>query len=91
MATAITPPSKGRVISCPDCHGEPGRDCLECHGQGRYIRRACPLCGDVAWDYVNGANDRAGMTCRIGCGYTWSSDNPGWRAQSLPGNADVES
>jgi hypothetical protein len=43
--------------------------------------RACPLCGDPGWDYVNGMNDRDGMACGISCGYTWTADDPGWRAQ----------
>jgi hypothetical protein len=88
MAATISPPGKGRIIPCPDCNGRPGRDCLECHGQGRYVRRACPLCGDVGWDYVNGMNDRDGMACRISCGYTWSAGDPGWRAQVLPAKAN---
>jgi hypothetical protein len=46
MADIIIPPGKGRIVSCPDCNGVPGRDCLECHGNGRYIRRGCPLCAD---------------------------------------------
>jgi hypothetical protein len=77
MAATITPPGKGRIVPCPDCDGVPGRDCLECHGEGRYIRRACPLCGDPGWDYVNGTDDRDGMTCRISCGYSW------WTAPSF--------
>jgi hypothetical protein len=84
MTEPVTPPGKGRIITCPDCRGEPGRDCPECQGQGRYIRRACPLCGDVSWDYVNGRTDRDGMACRISCGYTWTADDPAWRAQTLP-------
>jgi hypothetical protein len=84
MAATITPPGKGRIIPCPDCNGIPGRDCLECRGEGRFIRRACPLCGDPGWDYVNGADDRDGMACRTSCGYRWTANDPGWRAQVLP-------
>jgi hypothetical protein len=32
-------------------------------------------------------NDRDGMACRISCGYRWIADDPGWRAQVLPGAA----
>ena len=73
MTEPVTPPGKGRIITCPDCNGTPGRDCPECDGKGRYIMRACPLCGDPAWDYNNGVNDHDGMTCRNNCGYTWTS------------------
>ena len=65
-----------------------GRDCLECRGQGRHIRCACPLCGDPGWDHVNGRDDRDGMACRISCGYRSTADDPGWRAQVLPGPAE---
>ena len=74
MTATITPPGKGRIVRCPDCNGVPGRDCLECRGQGRFIRRACPLCGDPGWDHVNGTDDRNGMACRISCGYTWTAE-----------------
>ena len=84
MADTITPPGRGRLIPCPECKGSAGRDCLECHGTGWHIMRACPLCGDPAWDYINGADDRDGMTCHINCGYTWTAADPGWRAQVLP-------
>jgi hypothetical protein len=40
MAATITPPGKGRIVLCPDCRGVPGRDCLECRGEGRYIARS---------------------------------------------------
>jgi hypothetical protein len=46
--------------------------------------RACPLCGDPGWDYLNGTDDHDGMTCHISCGYRWTADDPGWRAQVLP-------
>jgi len=85
-----TTAAAGRLTSRPrPPPGRPrkARDCLECHGQGRYIQRACPLCGDPGWDWVNGADDRDSMACRISCGYTWTADDPGWRAQVLPGKA----
>jgi hypothetical protein len=47
------------------------------------IQRACPLCGDHGWDYINGIDDREGMACRIGCGNQWAANNPGWQAQRL--------
>src|SRR5258708_8341261 len=81
-----TPPGKGRIVPCPDCNGVPGRDCLECHGEGRYIRRVCPLCGDPGWDYVNGTDDRDGIACRISCGYRWTAADPGWQAPFQPNN-----
>jgi hypothetical protein len=43
----------------------------------------CPFFGDPGWGYVNGMNDRDGMTCRIGCGYRWIADDPGWLAKVL--------
>lgn len=66
------------LVPRPDCNGVHGRDCLECRGEGRYIRRACALCGDPGWDYINGTNDGGGMTCRISCGYRWTASDPGW-------------
>ena len=68
----------------PDCNGTPGRDCPECEGNGRYIMRTCPLCGDPASDYNNGTNDYDAMTCRNSCGYTWTRNHPEWLAQILP-------
>ena len=56
----------------------------ECRSADRLLRRACPLCGDPGWDYVNGMDDRDGMACRISCGYRWPADDPGWQAQVLP-------
>ena len=90
MTQPITPPGKGRIITCPDCNGTPGQDCPECEGHGRYIMRACPLCGDPAWDYNNGVNDHDGMTCRNSCGYTWTRTDPGWRVQALPSDCQAK-
>lgn len=84
MADIITPPGKARVVPCPECNGAAGRGCLECHGHGWHIMRACPVCGVPGWDYINGTDDRDGMTCRISCGYRWKGDDPGWQAQVLP-------
>jgi hypothetical protein len=84
MAATITPPGKGRIVLCPDCNGTPDHDCLECRGEGLYIRRACPRCGDPGWDYVNGTDDRDGMACRISCGYRWTADDPAGAPKSCP-------
>src|SRR5260370_21732410 len=85
VAETIPPPGKARIVHCPECKGVPGRPCHYCQGAGWHVMRACPLCGDVGWDYANGNDDRQGMACRISCGYTWTADHPGWRAQVLPG------
>jgi predicted RNA-binding Zn-ribbon protein involved in translation (DUF1610 family) len=84
VADTITPPGKGVIVTCPDCKGIAGNRCHECHGQGRYVMRACPLCGDPGWDYINGTDDRDGMACHISCDNRWTADHPGWRAQVLP-------
>ncbi len=84
MPETISPPGKGIIVTCPECNGVPGRRCHECEGNGRYVMRACPLCGDPGWDYVNGTDDRQGMACRISCGYRWAAGDPSWRAQVLP-------
>jgi len=84
MTATVSPPGKGIIVTCPECKGVAGKRCHECQGQGRYVTRACPLCGDPGWDYVNGINDQDGMACRIGCGYRWAADDLGWRAQVLP-------
>jgi hypothetical protein len=84
MAATITPPGKARIMTCPECKGTRGRDCAGCRGDGRILIRACPLCGDIGWDYINGTDDRQGMACRISCGYTWTATDPGWQAQVLP-------
>lgn len=75
-------------MRCPECSGEAGRDCVECHGVGRILIRGCPLCGDIGWDYVNGISDCEGMACRISCGCRWTADDPGRRAQVLPLNSE---
>jgi hypothetical protein len=89
MAAEVAPPGKARVVPCPDCQGVTGQSCYECHGTGGILMRACPLCGDAGWDFVNGTNERDGMACRTGCGYRWSADDAGWRAQVMP-DADQE-
>jgi hypothetical protein len=85
MTATIIPPGKGIIMPCQECKGVAGRRCHECQGQGKYVMRACPLCGDPGWDFVNGMDDHDGMACRISCGYRWTADDRGWRAQVLPG------
>jgi hypothetical protein len=65
-------PQRMAPRACPDCFGVRGQDCLEC----RYIQRACPLSGDVGWDYATGIDDPDGVACRIGCGYWWRANDP---------------
>src|ERR1017187_2550119 len=65
---AVVPPGKAQIEACPECQGVAGADCYECQGAGKLLGRACPLCGDIAWDYVNGQDDRDGMACRTSCG-----------------------
>ena len=84
MTATVPPPGKGIIMACPECKGAAGRRCHECQGNGRYIMRACPLCGDPGWDYLNGTDDRDGMACRISCGYQWTANDPDWCAQVLP-------
>jgi len=67
---------------CPDCTGgvDPDGDrCVSCNGTGCQIWRACPQCGDLAFDYINGHDETAGMRCSLG--YHWTANNPGWLAQ----------
>lgn len=82
MAADITPPGRAQLVPCPDCDGAPARSCHECHGTGSILLRACPLCGDLGWDYVNGTDDRDGMVCGLGCGYRWPAHDPAWQAQT---------
>jgi hypothetical protein len=84
MALTITPPGRARIMTCPECKGAGRHRCIACHGEGRLLVRACPRCGDIGWGYVNGVDDRHGMACGISCGYQWTADDPGWRAQMLP-------
>jgi len=75
------PPGRAIPETCADCQG---RGCDYCDGRGQILYRACPRCGDVAWDFVNGRDEAAGRVCRIGCGYQWTADDPGWLLQRLP-------
>jgi hypothetical protein len=54
------------------------------------VWKACPKCGDIGVDFINGRNETDGMVCRIGCGFKWAADDPRWlpsgflRRQQLP-------
>lgn len=74
------PPGRGIVSLCPDCSGA---GCRHCESAGKLLMRACPRCGDPAWDFVNERNEDGGMRCRMGCGYRWAPDDPGWLLQRL--------
>lgn len=79
----LAPPGKAQIDNCPECKGVPGLPCRDCGGTGKHLWRACPLCGNIGWDYLPGTN-RQRMACRIGCGFEWGTDHPGWLAQRLP-------
>lgn len=86
-AAALTPPGRARVRTCPDCTAgiDPdGGPCQECDGTGRQLWRACPCCGDTAFEYINGHDETDGMRCTLGCGSGWAADDPGWAIQVLP-------
>jgi hypothetical protein len=86
MADTLTPPGRARITRCGGCRGTgqcgcPGEAvCCDCKGDGRELWRACPRCGDIAWDkHSDGIYE-----CRISCGYIWTEDHPGWQIQVLP-------
>jgi hypothetical protein len=83
MAEEIAPPGRAKVTRCGACRGT-GRDgryeCSDCEGTGWQLWKACPRCGDIGWDRLADGT----YACRISCGFTWSEDHPGWRAQRLP-------
>ncbi|MHB1430527.1 MAG: hypothetical protein ACYCVZ_00190 [Streptosporangiaceae bacterium] len=84
MAQAVTsakPPGAAKISKCPDCQGA---GCEDCDHTGKILWKACPRCGDTAWDYVNGYSEDAGMICRLGCGHRWTADDGEWLAQVLP-------
>lgn len=86
MAT-VAPPGRAQIRTCPDCAAGVDSDgdvCLECDGTGRQLWRACPRCGDTAFDYINGRDDADGMRCTFGCGSDWAASDPGWAIQRLP-------
>lgn len=79
-----TAPGLAQIQDCPDCNDgidSDGEPCLSCNATGSLIWRVCPRCGDLAFDYVNGHDETAGMRCSLGCGYHWTADDPGWLAQ----------
>lgn len=82
----VEPPGRAVLERCPDCvNGIAGGErCTSCEGTGIQVMRACPVCGDVAFDYVNGCDQDAGMVCRLGCGHRWTADDPAWQAQRVP-------
>src|SRR5258706_14573861 len=77
VADTITPPGRARVMSCPECKGTPTPTCPTCRGAGKLLVRACPLCGDIGWDYFSGVVHRDRMACRLSCSYTWHADDHG--------------
>ena len=86
-AATVTPPGRAQIGTCPDCAAgfdSAGDTCVECDGTGRQLWRACPRCGDTAFDYINGRDDADGMRCTFGCGSDWAASDPGWAIQRLP-------
>ena len=90
MADTLTPPGRGRITRCGECEGrgqyQSGLECAGCKGNGRQLWRACPACGDIGWDKHRGGELDGTYECRIGCGYRWTEDHPGWLIQRLPIN-----
>lgn len=80
----IPPPGKAVFRTCEDCDGV---GCYRCGQSGKQLWKACPKCGDLGFDFINGHNESDGMVCRIGCGFTWAADDPRWLAQRLPAKA----
>jgi hypothetical protein len=77
----VPAPGKALVTECIGCNG---RGCRDCGNTGRELMKACPKCGDVGFDFINGHSEQAGMVCRLGCGFKWAADDPRWLAQRLP-------
>lgn len=76
-----TAPGRAYVQNCPDCAGA---GCRYCDQSGKVLLRACPRCGDPAWDLVSRPREPEAMACRLGCGYQWDATDPGWLLQRLP-------
>ena len=80
----LTAAGLAQIETCPDrsngtdADGDP---CDSCYSNGFQIWRACPRCGDLAFDYINGHDEADGMRCRLACGYQWTSADPGWQIQ----------
>ena len=84
MHVETTTPGLASIEACADrTNGiDPdGDSCVSCNGSGSQIWRACPRCGDIAFEYINGHDENAGMRCRLGCGHLWTAVDPGWLAQ----------
>lgn len=80
------PPGRARIRTCPDCAAgvdQDGETCLECDGTGRQLWRACPSCGDTAFEYINGHDETGGMRCTLSCGSDWAANDPGWASQRI--------
>ena len=83
------PPGRAVILPCGGCaakgsytYGGETYACPDCQGRGQALWRACPACGDVAFD------KRGQMyVCAAGCGYRWGEDHPAWLAQHWPGEA----
>jgi len=84
MAETVHPTGRAKIEPCPECRGVTGQACYECHGSGVILVRVCPACGNPGWDYINGLDDRDGMTCSSGCGHRWNADDRAWLVQILP-------
>lgn len=83
MTIQLLPPGLAHVKTCDYCDGR-GRDltgvkCIDCGGTGNVLWRACPACGDIAWDRLPDGT----YACRVSCGARWTKDHPGWRIQHL--------
>jgi hypothetical protein len=74
-------PGRAVISDCSACRG---RGCADCGGSGKVLWRACPKCGDIGFDYLNGRDEADGMVCQVGCGFKWAADDPRWLAQRLP-------
>lgn len=85
MADIWTPPGLARISRCYECEGT-GKCacgdpvCCECKGDGRHLWRACPRCGDIAWDKLSDGT----YHCRVSCGHIWTEDDPLWKVQVMP-------
>jgi hypothetical protein len=64
MADVITPLDMGRVAPSLDCNSVPGRDCLECYGNGQLHPTRLPPAGPT-WSYIDGTDGRDGTACRF--------------------------
>lgn len=84
MAATINPPGKGRIIPAPTATAPPAGNVSNATAKAGSSGAPARFCGDPGWDYVNGTDYHHGMACRISCGYRWTANDPGWRAQILP-------